>query len=115
MFEDVDLFSVFLKDNEKVYLCEYDLFCSEESAISVIEIHLLFEAFRIMGNPEFLGVSLQSDVDEAQREDEGDGKGGYQDKESVMVVESCNFLEDQLKVHCSNVDLIMINNNTDEQ
>lgn len=32
-----------------------------------------------------------------------------------MVVEPCDFLEDQLKVHCSNVDLIMKNNNTDEQ
>lgn len=77
MFKDVDLFSVFLKDNGKGYLCEYDLFCSEESAVSVIEIHFLFEAFRIMGNPEFLGVTLQPDVDEAQREDEGDSKGGY--------------------------------------
>lgn len=31
-----------------------------------------------------------------------------------MIVESTNFLKDQLKVHCSNVDLIM-NNNTHEQ
>lgn len=58
----------------KMYLCKNDLFSSEESAISVIKIHFLFVAFRIMGNPEFLGVSLQPDVDKAQREDECDGE-----------------------------------------
>ena len=73
---------------------------SEESAVPVIEIHLLFVAFTVMRNPEFLGVGFETDVDKAEGEDESDSESGDKDKEAIVVVEPCDFLKDELKVHC---------------
>ena len=85
--------------SDKMYLSENELLGSEESAIPVIKIHFLFVAFTVMRNPQFLGIRFETNVDEAQREDEGDGEGGYEYKETVMVVESGDFLKDELEVH----------------
>ncbi len=52
-----------------------------------------------MGDPEFLGVWLEADVNESEGEDEGDGEGGDEYEEAVVVVEACDFLEDELEVH----------------
>ena len=75
------------------------MFGSEECTIPVIEIHFLFVAFTVMRNPEFLGIRFEADVDETEREDKSDGEGGDKDKETIMVVEPCNFLKDELEVH----------------
>jgi hypothetical protein len=45
------------------YLGENDLFSPEEGAVPVIEVHFLSVAFRLMGNPQFLGIGLEPDVD----------------------------------------------------
>jgi hypothetical protein len=76
------------------------LFSSEESAVPVIKIHLLFIALAVMRNPEFLGIGFETDVDKAEGEDESDSESGDKDKEAIVVVESCDFLKDELKVHC---------------
>ena len=85
--------------SDKGYLSKNELLSSEESAIPVIKIHFLCVAFTVMGNPQFLRIRFETNVNEAQWEDEGDGEGSDEDKETVMVVESGDFLKDELKVH----------------
>jgi len=83
----------------KDYLSDNDLLSSKEGAVPVIEIHLLCVALRVLGNPQFLRVTLQSDVDETQGKYQGDGESSDKYEEPVMVVEPSNFLENELKVH----------------
>lgn len=83
----------------KYYLSDNDLLSSKEGAVPVIEIHLLCVAHRVLGNPQFLRVTLQSDVDETQGKYQGDGESSDKYEEPVMVVEPSNFLENELKVH----------------
>lgn len=53
-----------------------------------------------MRNPKFLGIGFETDVDKTERKDESDSESSDKDKEAIVVVESCNFLKDELKVHC---------------
>jgi hypothetical protein len=76
------------------------LFGSEESAVPVIKIHLLFVALAVMRNPEFLGIGFETDVNKSEGKDESDSESSDKNKEAIVVVESCNFLKDELKVHC---------------
>lgn len=52
------------------------MLCPEEGAVSVIEVHFLFVTLGVVGNPQFLGVGLETNINKSKGEDEGDGESG---------------------------------------
>ena len=63
--ENIFFEAVVLRSGEK-YLGDDDLLSAEEGAIPVFEIHFLFVALAVVRNPEFLGVRLEPDIDQAE-------------------------------------------------
>ena len=82
-----------------VVLGHDDLFCPEEGPEVVVEVHFLVVAFRVVADPQALGVGFEPDVEESEGEEEEDGDGAGDDDGPVVEAEPAQFLEDDFKVH----------------
>lgn len=75
------------------------MFSSEKGSEVFVKIDFLLIAYGVLTDPEALRVSLEPNINESNRENDEDGEGSHEYDDSMMIIESAKFLEDNFEIH----------------